>query len=59
MKSPAMAPFGRSRASSGYDEAADLLQETLNQEGDTDKKLTRLAEGSLFTSGINEEAARK
>jgi len=43
----------------GYDEAADLLQETLNQEGDTDKKLTRLAEGSLFTSGINEEAARK
>jgi len=29
----------------GYDEAADLLQETLNQEGDTDKKLTRLAEG--------------
>lgn len=43
----------------GYDEAADLLQETLNQEGDIDKKLTRLAEGSLFTSGINEEAARK
>jgi ferritin-like metal-binding protein YciE len=43
----------------GYDQAAELLQETLNQEGDTDKKLTRLAEGSLFTGGINAEAVRK
>jgi ferritin-like metal-binding protein YciE len=33
-------------------EAARLLQETLDEEGETDKKLTRLAE-----SGINVEAA--
>lgn len=43
----------------GYDKAADWLQETLNQEGDTDKRLTRLAEGGLFTSGINEVAAHR
>jgi len=36
----------------GYDEAADLLQETLDEEGAADKKLTELAE-----SVINVEAA--
>jgi len=36
----------------GHDEAADLLQETLDEEKATDEKLTELAEG-----GINEEAA--
>ena len=35
-----------------HDEAADLLQETLDEEKTTDEKLTSLAEG-----GINEEAA--
>lgn len=40
----------------GYDEAADLLQDTLDEEGAADKKLTKLAEGSLFSTGINEEA---
>ena len=35
----------------GYDEAADLLQETLDEEGSTDKHLTDLAE-----SVINAEA---
>jgi len=36
----------------GHDEAADLLQETLDEEKAADEKLTELAEG-----GINEEAA--
>jgi ferritin-like metal-binding protein YciE len=37
----------------GENEAATLLQQTLDEEGDTDKKLTALAE-----SHINKEAAR-
>jgi len=36
----------------GHDEAADLLQETLDEEKAADKKLSSLAEG-----GINDEAA--
>lgn len=36
----------------GHDEAADLLQETLNEEKGADEKLSALAEG-----GINQEAA--
>jgi ferritin-like metal-binding protein YciE len=35
----------------GYDEQADLLQQTLNEEGDTDKLLTQIAE-----TGINVDA---
>lgn len=40
----------------GYKEAADLLQKTLDEEGDTNKKLTKLAEGGLLRTGINEQA---
>lgn len=40
----------------GYDSIASLLQETLDEEGDANNKLTKLAEGGLFQSGINEEA---
>jgi hypothetical protein len=36
----------------GHTEAADLLEETLDEEKSTDAKLTQLAEG-----GINQEAA--
>jgi hypothetical protein len=36
----------------GHDDAADLLQETLDEEKAADEKLNSLAEG-----GINEEAA--
>ncbi len=39
-----------------YDDDADLLQETLDQEGKADKKLTKLATGGFMSSGINEEA---
>lgn len=38
-------------------EIADLLQETLDEEGAADKKLTKIADGSLFTSGVNKKAA--
>jgi ferritin-like metal-binding protein YciE len=43
----------------GYSDAADLLQKTLDEEGNTDSKLTKLAEGGLFSKGINEKAERK
>lgn len=42
----------------GFDsEVVDLLQESLDEEGSADKKLTKIAEGSLFSSGVNKEAA--
>jgi ferritin-like metal-binding protein YciE len=40
----------------GFDDAASILQDTLDEEGATDKKLTSLAEGNLFKTGINERA---
>jgi ferritin-like metal-binding protein YciE len=42
----------------GYDEAADLLDETLQEEGKADKTVTALATGGMFSSGINEGAIR-
>ena len=36
--------------------AADLLDETLDEEADADDRLNGLATGNLFESGINEEA---
>lgn len=36
--------------------AMDLFQRALNNEGEADRSLTRLAEGGIFTTGINEEA---
>jgi len=41
-----------------HDDVADMLQDTLDEEGKTDKKLTKLAEGGLLKTGINEEAVR-
>lgn len=38
--------------------AIDPLQRALNEEGETDRYLTRLAEGGIFTTGINEVACR-
>jgi ferritin-like metal-binding protein YciE len=40
----------------GYSDAADMLQKTLDEEGATDKKLTKLAEGGLLNGGINTKA---
>lgn len=38
------------------DAVADLLQETLDEEGNVDKKLTKIAEGGMFKTGINLQA---
>lgn len=40
----------------GLGAVAKLLQETLNEEGNADKKLTKIAEGGLFKTGINLQA---
>lgn len=40
----------------GLNEAAGLLQETLDEEAHADKKLTKIAEGGLFRAGINHKA---
>ena len=38
------------------DKASKLLQKTLDEEGDTDKALTRLAESQINVEAINEVA---
>lgn len=41
----------------GLDDAAGLLNETLDEEADADETLTSIAEGGLLAEGVNEEAA--
>ena len=38
------------------DEAKDLLDQTLDEEADADKLLTKIATGGMFKAGINEAA---
>jgi len=40
----------------GFGDDSSVLQQTLDEEGETDKKLTTLAEGGLRGVGINERA---
>lgn len=40
----------------GLSEAADILQETLDEEGEADASLNTLATGGWFTEGLNEQA---
>jgi ferritin-like metal-binding protein YciE len=40
----------------GRQDQSSLLQQTLDEEGATDKKLTAMAEGGIFSTGINEKA---
>ncbi len=40
----------------GFDDAAALLDETLDEERAADEKITHIAMGGIFTTGINEEA---
>lgn len=42
----------------GYHDDVKLLAETLEEEGEADKTITRIATGGLFRSGVNEEALR-
>jgi ferritin-like metal-binding protein YciE len=54
-----MAGYGTARAFAkqlGLDDIADLLEETLEEESAADKKLTTLAEGGIFSSGVNQRA---
>ena len=39
-------------------DVTELLQATLNEEGSADKKLTKIAEGSFFSEGVNEDAVK-
>lgn len=43
----------------GFDDAAELLDETLDEEAAADEKLTSIAEGGLVREGVNEGAAAK
>jgi len=59
-----MASYGTLRSFANHlpsfdSKVIDLLQESLDEEGAADKRLTKIAEGSFFFSGINEEAAEK
>ena len=40
----------------GYGEAKDLLEQTLDDEANADKLLTKIATGGLMRSGVNERA---
>ena len=54
-----IAAYGSARTMAeqlGLDDAARLLEETLQEEGEADKKLTTIATGKLLSKGINREA---
>ena len=54
-----MAGYGTARAHAnelGLDDVAELLQDTLDNEGKTNEKLTGIAEGGLLTKGVNPKA---
>jgi ferritin-like metal-binding protein YciE len=54
-----IAAYGTARTLAGelgMDDAKDLLDQTLDEEGQADKLLTKLATGGLLKSGINQRA---
>ena len=40
----------------GLDEARDLLEQTLDEEANADKLLTKIATGGMFRAGVNQAA---
>lgn len=51
--------YGTARAHAqllGHSDLVDLLQTTLDEEGETNKRLTQLAEGRMSFTGVNEKA---
>lgn len=42
-----------------FDEIMDLLQDTLDEESNADEKLSSLAEGGFFSTGVNEKAEKE
>jgi ferritin-like metal-binding protein YciE len=54
-----IAAYGTARTLAGelgYEESQSLLDETLDEEGNADKRLTKIATGGLLTSGVNRAA---
>ena len=43
----------------GLDDAKELLDQTLDEEANADKLLTKIANGGLLSTGINQEAANR
>jgi len=43
----------------GLGDAESILDDTLSEEGQADKLLTKIATGGMFTSGVNQEAASR
>jgi len=55
-----IAAYGTARTIAGeldHHEAKELLDQTLDEESDADKLLTKIATGGMFRSGINQAAA--
>ena len=55
-----MAGYGVAKAFAaclGFGDDADILDLTLQEEGDADKKITAIATGGIFRSGVNEAAS--
>jgi ferritin-like metal-binding protein YciE len=55
-----IAGYGTARAFAeqlDLDDVVDLLQESLDEESSADRKLTILAKGGLFSSGVNTQAS--
>ncbi len=56
-----IAAYGTARTLAGeldHNEAQDLLDQTLDEEANADKLLTKIATGGMLKTGINEQAAR-
>ena len=56
-----IAAYGVARAFAeclGYDEDARILTKSLEEEGNADQVLTKIASGGIFHSGVNKEAVR-
>jgi ferritin-like metal-binding protein YciE len=54
-----IAAYGTARTLAGelgHDEAKDMLDQTLDEESNADKLLTKIATGGMMKSGVNEKA---
>ena len=57
-----IAAYGTARTLAGeldLDDAKDLLDQTLDEEANADKLLTKIATGGMFKSGVNQAAASR
>ena len=57
-----IAAYGTARTLAGeldHNEAQDLLDQTLDEEANADKLLTKIATGGMLKAGVNEQAATR